>query len=618
MQKFEQEGRAIVDAANLASPYNKNFIRVLHVDDDPAILEISKLILMDMGNFEIDQVCCVDDALKKLSSKQYDVVISDYEMPQKNGLEFLKRLREQKNDVAFIIFTGKGREDVAVKALNLGADRYLDKTGSTETVYGELAHAINNLVEQKKSKEQLDKSEIKYRILVEESFQGILIMRPSPLRLVFSNEASAKILGYSCQEFLSLSSEEIMGLVYHEDRKVFFSRMENRLQGELPASSLEFRAVRKDGSLVWLETLSNPVEYDGQLAVQGIFLNIDERKKSEEKVRKSELRYRELANLLPETVFETDPTGKITFLSELGLEKTGYTSEDFERGLNILQFLTPQDRDRAIENVKKSMAGREIGSIEYTLTRKDGTTFPVLVKVVPIVSENKVIGLRGLSIDISERKKAEEKLKESEEKYQTTFETSMDALMLLDNKGFFDCNKATLGMFGCRSVHEFTKFHPADLSPPTQPDGTSSINAAKSHIQKAFQTGTDHFFWIHKRKDGTTFPADVFLTRMKLKGQEVLQSSVRDITERKNSEEALIAAGEKFRTIFENVHDVITYVDTRGKILDVNDRIETLLGYKREEIIGKNFVNLGLIKFGDAPKLLKLFFGSIRKGEEKK
>ncbi len=80
----------------------------------------------------------------------------------------------------------------------------------------------------------------------------------------------------------------------------------------------------------------------------------------------------------------------------------------------------------------------------------------------------------------------------------------------------------------------------------------------------------------------------------------------------------MLAAGEKFRTIFENVHDVITYVDTHGKILDVNNRIEDLLGYKREEIIGKNFVNLGLIKFGDVPKLLKLFLGSIRKGEETK
>ena len=97
---------------------------------------------MDMGDFEIDTACCVDEAFKKLSTGKYDVVISDYEMPQKNGLDFLKELREQKNDIAFIIFTGRGREDVAVQALNLGADCYLNKNGSPEAVYGELSHAI--------------------------------------------------------------------------------------------------------------------------------------------------------------------------------------------------------------------------------------------------------------------------------------------------------------------------------------------------------------------------------------------------------------------------------------------------------------------------------------------
>ncbi len=244
-------------------------------------------------------------------------------------------------DKVDFIFTGKGREDVAVNALNLGADRYLNKTGSPETVYCELAHAINHLGEQKKSKEQLHKSEIKYHILVEESLQGILIMRPSPLRLVFSNAACAKILGYSCQELLLFSPEEIMGLVYHEDRKAFFDRIEYCLQGELPASCLEFRAVRKDGSIVWLEALSNLVEYEGQPAMQGIFLNIDERKKSEEIVKKSELMYRELANFLPEIVFETDLTGKITNLSEQGFVKTGCTAEDFEKGLDMLQFVIP-------------------------------------------------------------------------------------------------------------------------------------------------------------------------------------------------------------------------------------------------------------------------------------
>jgi DNA-binding NtrC family response regulator len=118
-------------------------IHVLHVDDDPSLQEITKLMLLDLNSsFDIDWACCVDEAFKKLSAGNYDVVVSDYEMPKKTGLQFLQELRKQKNNIPFILFTGKGREEVAIQALNLGANGYHNKQGSPETVYGELAHYI--------------------------------------------------------------------------------------------------------------------------------------------------------------------------------------------------------------------------------------------------------------------------------------------------------------------------------------------------------------------------------------------------------------------------------------------------------------------------------------------
>src|SRR3989339_452260 len=122
---------------------SKKTIRVLHVDDDPSFLEVSKQILAIENNYVIDNATSVDDAFKKMEQQSYDVIVSDYEMPQKNGLEFLKEIREKNNQIPFILFTGKGREDVAVKALNLGVDSYINKNGSPETVYCELADSIN-------------------------------------------------------------------------------------------------------------------------------------------------------------------------------------------------------------------------------------------------------------------------------------------------------------------------------------------------------------------------------------------------------------------------------------------------------------------------------------------
>ena len=336
---------------------NERCLHVLCVDDERCSIELTKEILCIEHNFKIDGAESVDEAFKKMENQTYDVVVSDYEMPQKNGLDFLKELREQEIEIPFILFTGKSREGIAVKALNLGADSYINKHGSPEAVYVELAHAITKTAERKKAVQLLAKSESKYRRLVEDSLQGTMILLPAPLKLVFANDAIGKMLGYSIKELMLLSPKDLRSLVYYEDRTAYFNRMEKRLQGEQPKSCYEFRAVRKDGSVIWVESLSNRIEYDGQIALQGIFLNIDERKQAEDMVKKSEARYRDLANFLPEIVFEADLTGEITFLSQRASEITGFTQEELNNRLNIISFVSPEDLARAKMNIKKSLSG---------------------------------------------------------------------------------------------------------------------------------------------------------------------------------------------------------------------------------------------------------------------
>ncbi len=141
---FSEEKTMTGDSAQQES------LRILHVDDDASFLQVSKMILELENKFEIDTVTSVNEAFGKLKMQHYDAVICDYDMPIKNGLDFLKELREQKNNIAFIIFTGRGKEEVAILALNLGADHYIDKSGSPEKVYCELAIAIRKIVKRKK------------------------------------------------------------------------------------------------------------------------------------------------------------------------------------------------------------------------------------------------------------------------------------------------------------------------------------------------------------------------------------------------------------------------------------------------------------------------------------
>ncbi|MCW4024744.1 MAG: response regulator [Candidatus Bathyarchaeota archaeon] len=133
---------------------NKSLI-VLHIDDDPTILAISKMILESDNRFQVETATSVQEAFKKLAQQPFQAIISDYEMPKKDGLQFLEELRKQKNEIAFVMFTGRGREEVAVKALNLGADRYINKNGDPETVYCELSYALTKIIERKKARKML-------------------------------------------------------------------------------------------------------------------------------------------------------------------------------------------------------------------------------------------------------------------------------------------------------------------------------------------------------------------------------------------------------------------------------------------------------------------------------
>jgi PAS domain S-box-containing protein len=149
------------------------------------------------------------------------------------------------------------------------------------------------------------------------------------------------------------------------------------------------------------------------IKVCGVNQDITERKNVEIALKESEKKYRDLAELLPQPVFESDLKGNITFINRVGLPIFGYSQEDLDNGLNIIQIIAPQDRERAIENNQKILNMEKLTFGEFTATKKDGTFFPVIVHSNPIIQENKIIGLRGVVVDITELKNAENKIKAS-------------------------------------------------------------------------------------------------------------------------------------------------------------------------------------------------------------
>ncbi|MFC1555254.1 PAS domain S-box protein, partial [candidate division KSB1 bacterium] len=180
--------------------------------------------------------------------------------------------------------------------------------------------------------------------------------------------------------------------------------------------NLEISQLTKDKRTIPVEIDALPIKEKGKIvAIQGCIREISERKLAEKYLFESEQRFRELAELLPEVVYEIDKNGMATFVNKKIFEISGYSRDDFEQGFKAVNFLAPEERKRAEENINKLLNGKTVENDEYIALRKDGTTFPILIRSNPIYSENEITGLRGIILDMTYRKQAEEEKKRLEE-----------------------------------------------------------------------------------------------------------------------------------------------------------------------------------------------------------
>ena len=144
------------------------------------------------------------------------------------------------------------------------------------------------------------------------------------------------------------------------------------------------------------------------------FHDITERKQAAEAIQESQERFRELAELLPETIYEVDTAGNLTFVNRKAFEQFGYTKQDFDSGLNTLNMIIPEERSIAMENIARILGGENIGLTEYTALKKDGSTFPALFCSAALIRKGKPKGLRGFIIDITDKKRLEDQIHQSQ------------------------------------------------------------------------------------------------------------------------------------------------------------------------------------------------------------
>ena len=265
--------------------------------------------------------------------------------------------------------------------------------------------------------------------------------------VLFWNKGAENIFGYKAEEIVGRKKIDIL----YADKATRSMAQDIRLKiiEDKKAFSLEILERTKDGRDVWINlNLSPMVDPGGNvIGVLGIGEDISERKKTEAALIESEKRFRELSDLLPQPVFEMDQTGRVLFANRIAFTMFLFTKEDFEKGINAFELIIPEDREQAMQNMTDLMEETFTGPLEYTALRKDGTTFPVLVHSNPLVRNQKVIGLRGILIDLSGQKRLEAQLRQAQK---------MEAIGTLAGGIAHDFNNLLMGIQGYTSLMSIT------------------------------------------------------------------------------------------------------------------------------------------------------------------
>ncbi|MFH1134735.1 MAG: PAS domain S-box protein [Pseudomonadota bacterium] len=349
--------------------------------------------------------------------------------------------------------------------------------------------------------------------------------------------------------------------------------------------SSETKRVRKDGSLVDVWVMGAPLKFEGgQFGVLGIYRDISERKKSEQAVRQSERRFRDMADLLPTIITEVGDDFCVKYANTMGLQVFGVSREDLRQGVNILDLIHPADRKLGREQLETALQGVRTGPLEVRLVRQSGPDINALVASAPIFDENRIVGLRLSVQDITVRKEQEKALRESEEKYRTILENIEEGYYEIDLAGNFTFATDVASHIVGLAKNQFLGKNFAEFC------DTKNAETLWQAYHDVFMTGKPNkqVNYLVTLADSTVkvLEASAGLVRDE-KGEPIgFRGIIRDMTARKAAEEALRDSEDRHRTVLEAAPDPVVVKDVEGKVTYLNPAFTRVFGWTMEECQG--------------------------------
>jgi len=540
-------------------------VRVLHVDDDPEFTDLTVAALRrENEGFEVTTAASASEGLDRLTERDIDCVVSDYDMPGENGIEFLQTVREEHGDLPFILFTGKGSEEVASDAISAGVTDYLQKGGGTDQ-YTVLANRVQNAVDRRRA----ERARQRQREAIETAEEGISILDEDG-QYLYVNEAFAELYGYGPDEMVG----KHWRLVYPDTEEI-----EQVTQEILPRVEREGNwhgtttGLRADGS-TFVEDHRLATTDHGELVC-----TVRELGEHERALREEQLFVDQALDALDDVFYVLGTDGRLHRWNDRLTEVTGYTDDEID-GRHATELVPEDEHERIAAAIEETLtAGSTV--VEAGLLTPDGSRVPYEFTASRLTDpEGDVIGLIGVGRDITERIEREKQLRANTARLEALFEDSPDLINIHDTDGNIINPNPQLSERTGYDASELREMNVWELDQTITPEEAHTLWESMEAGERRRLEGR------YQCNDGSSFPVEVHLRRLNIDGADRFIAIARDITGRKERERRL----EQSDTIFEHAQDAMFLVDVTGSeftVQRVNPAYERATGLSAEQLVGK-------------------------------
>ncbi len=559
----------------------KQKLRILILEDVPSDADLMEGALRQAGfAFSARRTDTREGFIEALKSFRPDVVLCDYKLPKFDGLSAIKLVREKSAGLPVIAVTGELGDEAAAALIRAGANDFILKDrlarlgAAVERAMTE-APAIHARAEaERKASEEA----VKYRSLVEQAIAGVYIIREDE-SVAYINTGFATLCGYAPAEAIGKPFHDFIA---ESDRAAVVEAFAKQITGRRPSFQIAAGIRRKDGAIVNVLANGSLASYEGRPAVMGVLLDVSERKRAEEALRKSAAEIEDLYNNAPCGYHSVDENGVFVRVNDTELNWLGYRRDELVGKARFVNLCTPETQ-KAIERQFPALKARGwIKDIDLELIRKDRTVLPVMVSATVVRDETgKFIMSRTTLYDMTDRRKAQTAVNASERRYRRLFECAKDGILILDadTGRIVNVNPFLLDLLG-QDYQYFIGKELAEIG--LFKDQEQSRRAFKELQAKRYIRYEDLPL---QAANGKQANVEFISNTYDEGGKDVIQCNIRDITERKLAEASLRASEARYRALIEQAPEAILVYDLdEDRFVDANRNAERLFGCDRAEL----------------------------------